>query len=383
MAFILWMAVRRRLQTQDRVMAWYNNNDMKCPLCKGSNDSHNHLFFKCDYSRKFWVELKDKMENRDMSNSWDILVDQYAGNVCNNSIGSILIRIVLSAAVYNIRKERNARLFIGEVKDDVTVLKIIIQNVKLQLSSLKVKRSCNVDKVASKWNVKMNYKIVEGITLNDLLHGIHHMLLWGYGIMDHDHNSVFLLLALGRVCDSILGLFGLLTSQMYHKEGGTHCEGFDDTKVFKVVSRSMWKLGYDYEKKITLSDKGVELQRSFGWTEDEICTMTRSSPLCLRRSEGAIKAKLEWFKEEIGYGGEYLSTHPKLLVYSLEKRVIPRYKVLASLKEKNVLKSKLSFCTVVALSEEKFVRDFVLPYCEFVPSIYENYTKSTALTINY
>ncbi|GKD71022.1 hypothetical protein Tco_1325112, partial [Tanacetum coccineum] len=108
MAFILWMAVRRRLQTQDRVMAW-----------------------------KFWVELKDKMENRDMSNSWDILVDQYAGNVCNNSIGSILIRIVLSAAVYNIRKERNARLFIGEVKDDVTVLKIIIQNVKLQLSSLK------------------------------------------------------------------------------------------------------------------------------------------------------------------------------------------------------------------------------------------------------
>ncbi|GJT64106.1 mitochodrial transcription termination factor [Tanacetum coccineum] len=95
------------------------------------------------------------------------------------------------------------------------------------------------------------------------------------------------------------------------------------------------------------------------------------------RPEGAIKAKLEWFKEEIGYGGKFLSTHPKLLVYSLEKRVIPRYKVLASLKEKNVLKSKLSLCSVVALSEEKFVRDFVLPYCEVVPSLYENYTKST------
>ncbi|GJZ55516.1 transcription termination factor MTERF5, chloroplastic-like protein [Tanacetum coccineum] len=219
--------------------------------------------------------------------------------------------------------------------------------------------------------------------------------------------------------------------------------GFDDTKVFKVVSKSWWLLASDYEKKISenmlvlrkygvSSDKieslllknprcllqrvewldgvvkkvepllgirpdsprfldGVEIGmslseatldkklgifRSFGWTEDEIVRMTRSLPLCLGRSEGAIKAKLEWFKEEIGYGGEYLSTHPKLFVYSLEKRVIPRYKVLASLKENNVLKNKLSLYTVVALSEEKFVTDFVLPYREVVPCLYESYTNA-------
>ncbi|GKA85093.1 mitochodrial transcription termination factor, partial [Tanacetum coccineum] len=116
-------------------------------------------------------------------------------------------------------------------------------------------------------------------------------------------------------------------------------------------------------------NKKLGIFRSFGWTEDEIVRMSRSSPFCLTTSEGTIKAKLEWFKEEIGYGGEYLSTHPNLLLYSLEKRVVPRYKVLASLKEKNVLKSKLSLCSVVALSEEKFVRDFVLPYCEVVPNI--------------
>ncbi|GJS15650.1 RNA-directed DNA polymerase, eukaryota, reverse transcriptase zinc-binding domain protein [Tanacetum coccineum] len=150
LAFILWMAVRRKLQTQDRVMAWNNNNDMKCPLCKMVNDSHNHLFFECDYSRKIWEDLKENMENRDLSNSWDILVDQnarlftgevkddrycaqnilvdqYAGSVCYNSIGSILRRIML---------------------------KIVVENVKLQLSSLKVEKSCNVEKVASKWNVR-------------------------------------------------------------------------------------------------------------------------------------------------------------------------------------------------------------------------------------
>ncbi|GJR81425.1 transcription termination factor MTERF5, chloroplastic-like protein [Tanacetum coccineum] len=124
-------------------------------------------------------------------------------------------------------------------------------------------------------------------------------------------------------------------------------------------------------------DKKLGVFRSFGWTEDEIVRMTRSFPFCLTRSEGTIKAKLEWFKEEIGYGGEYLSSHPKLLVYSLEKRIVPRYQVLASLKEKNVLKSKLSLNTAVSLSEEKFVKDFVLPYREVVPCLYESYTNAT------
>ncbi|GJS08519.1 transcription termination factor MTERF5, chloroplastic-like protein [Tanacetum coccineum] len=196
--------------------------------------------------------------------------------------------------------------------------------------------------------------------------------------------------------------------------------GFDDTKVFKVVSKSWWLLASDFEKKISenilvlrkyelssdkieslllkelgsLLQQGIEIVmllskatldkklrffRSFRWTEEEIVRMTRSLPFCLRRSKGAIKASLEWFKVEIGYGGEYLSTHPKLLVYSLEKRVIPRYKVLASLKENNVLKNKLSLYTVVALSEEKFVTDFVLPYREVVPCLYESYTNAIAI----
>ncbi|GJX02556.1 transcription termination factor MTERF5, chloroplastic-like protein [Tanacetum coccineum] len=224
--------------------------------------------------------------------------------------------------------------------------------------------------------------------------------------------------------------------------------GFDDTKVFKVVSRSLWKLGSDYEKKISgnilvlrkyglsshkiesllLKEPGSLLQRdewldgvvkkvepllgikpdsprfldgveivmslseatldkklgvfrSLGWTEEEIVRMTRSLPFCLRMSEGTIKAKLEWFKEEIGYGGEYLSTHPKVLEYSLEKRIVPRYQVLASLKEKNVLKSKLSLYTAVGLSKEKFVKDFVLPYREVVPCLFESYTNATGQKI--
>ncbi|GJY03088.1 RNA-directed DNA polymerase, eukaryota, reverse transcriptase zinc-binding domain protein [Tanacetum coccineum] len=107
---------------------------------------------------KIWEDLKDRMEKRDLSNSWDALIDQYARSVCNNSIGSILRRILLATVVYNIWKERNTRLFTGEVKDGKTVQIIITESVKLQLLGLKVKKFTNVDKVASNWNVMMNYE---------------------------------------------------------------------------------------------------------------------------------------------------------------------------------------------------------------------------------
>ncbi|GJX96682.1 mitochodrial transcription termination factor [Tanacetum coccineum] len=152
--------------------------------------------------------------------------------------------------------------------------------------------------------------------------------------------------------------------------------GFDDAKVFKVVSRSWWKLASDYEKKIS---ENILVLRKYGLSSHKIESLLLRNPGCLLRHAEWLDGVVKKVEPLLGIRlwGEYFQTHPQVLVYSLEKRVIPRYKVLASLKEKSALKSKLSFCSVVALSEEKFVRDFVLPYCEVVPSLYENYTKST------
>jgi hypothetical protein len=104
MAFILWMAIKGKLQTQDRVMKWNNDPNMKCPLCKLVNDSHGHLFFECEYSKYVWVDLKAKMECSWLSNLWDVVIEQYSKGPCNNSIGSVLKRIILATVVYHIWK---------------------------------------------------------------------------------------------------------------------------------------------------------------------------------------------------------------------------------------------------------------------------------------
>ncbi|GJZ07560.1 RNA-directed DNA polymerase, eukaryota, reverse transcriptase zinc-binding domain protein [Tanacetum coccineum] len=59
-SFILWIAVQNRLVTQDKVRRWGSIDMMVCPLCKKDMDSHQHLFFQCEYSAEVWERIKVK-----------------------------------------------------------------------------------------------------------------------------------------------------------------------------------------------------------------------------------------------------------------------------------------------------------------------------------
>nr|GEW34657.1 ribonuclease H-like domain-containing protein [Tanacetum cinerariifolium] len=52
-AFILWFACKKRLLTQDRMDRWNDRGELNCAFCKNQKDSHSHLFFECDYLRKW------------------------------------------------------------------------------------------------------------------------------------------------------------------------------------------------------------------------------------------------------------------------------------------------------------------------------------------
>ncbi|PWA47412.1 hypothetical protein CTI12_AA483670 [Artemisia annua] len=56
-AFITWLAVNERLNTQDRLLGWNPNRQMQCAFCIKEADSHDHLFFSCEVTSKIWKEL--------------------------------------------------------------------------------------------------------------------------------------------------------------------------------------------------------------------------------------------------------------------------------------------------------------------------------------
>lgn len=117
-----------------------------------------------------------------------------------------------------------------------------------------------------------------------------------------------------------------------------------------------------------------EVFRSFGWLDSDIFMIVNRQPLCLTHSEERLRKGLSFFVEELGLAPAWLSTRGSLLMYSLEKRVKPRYRVYVVLKEKGVLTRELH--SVMCFSDVDFVKNVVERFKEELPDqLYDSYTK--------
>ncbi|GKA51156.1 RNA-directed DNA polymerase, eukaryota, reverse transcriptase zinc-binding domain protein [Tanacetum coccineum] len=140
--------------TKDKLLIWRPNDDLKCALCNKCPDTHNHLFFTCEFSNEIWNELL-RMLNVRLSRCWDKIINEVKALELNKNIWSIMRRLVCGAAVFYIWQERNNRLFKNEKRDSNTILNIVKEIVKMKLIGIKVKESRIVKEVEERWNDKM------------------------------------------------------------------------------------------------------------------------------------------------------------------------------------------------------------------------------------
>ncbi|PWA63876.1 reverse transcriptase zinc-binding domain-containing protein [Artemisia annua] len=152
-SFVLWMVILGRLQTQDRIFQWNNDLNIRCSLCNECMDSRDHLFFQCSYVKSVWELIKPKSYVQSLSQSWMCNVEAMATNN-NNTIKSVVSRLVFGSMVYFIWQERNKRQFTNERRNCQSLAEVILDTVKLRLSGLQILNSVNVQDVAREWNVK-------------------------------------------------------------------------------------------------------------------------------------------------------------------------------------------------------------------------------------
>ncbi|GJX76495.1 RNA-directed DNA polymerase, eukaryota, reverse transcriptase zinc-binding domain protein [Tanacetum coccineum] len=154
-SFILWMALKGRLKTQDRISRWFNGDNMVCPFCKSCKDSHSHLFFSCGFAQGVWNKLKSMCRLDDLSFVWAEIVSGIAIRKANNSLWSIISKGLglLGLPFTLFGSERNFRLFWCVERSADKVFDIIVDTVRLRLLGLKIKRSPEVDKAATIWKL--------------------------------------------------------------------------------------------------------------------------------------------------------------------------------------------------------------------------------------
>ncbi|KAJ9564711.1 hypothetical protein OSB04_000677 [Centaurea solstitialis] len=124
----LWTACLFRLPTQDRIATWKEEPpDLKCCFCGTTNDSHNHLFFECSFSRQAWLQILDKLHWLDFPCSWDMIVNALSDP--SSAPSRLEHRLALAASVYHVWCERNRRLFGGGSKPILYLVQSIMDSV--------------------------------------------------------------------------------------------------------------------------------------------------------------------------------------------------------------------------------------------------------------
>ncbi|CAL5214061.1 unnamed protein product [Lathyrus oleraceus] len=107
----------------------------------------------------------------------------------------------------------------------------------------------------------------------------------------------------------------------------------------------------------------LDIIQSFGFSNDETLQMFKKSPALLRASDKKLKVGIEFFLHTVTLPKPALANRPMILMYSIEDRVFPRYRVFQLLKSQNLCKVS-SFVYVLCLSEDMFLNKYISKFKE-------------------
>ncbi|EHA8591188.1 putative transcription termination factor MTERF2, chloroplastic-like [Cocos nucifera] len=87
----------------------------------------------------------------------------------------------------------------------------------------------------------------------------------------------------------------------------------------------LWALCLVSEAKFSAK---LQVMKSFGWSDAEFFAAFRKDPIFLTNSEEMLSAKMTLLVKKVGFEPVEVAFRPKLLTYSLEKRLMPRHQVM-------------------------------------------------------
>ncbi|KAI3449526.1 hypothetical protein Pfo_006191 [Paulownia fortunei] len=122
----------------------------------------------------------------------------------------------------------------------------------------------------------------------------------------------------------------------------------------------------------TLKHK-MDVYRSCGWSEPDIIAAFIRNPLCMKLSEKKIMANMDFLVNKLGCKPGAVAQCPVLLGLNLDKRMKPRCLVARILNEKGLLKKMTGVTTLLKMSEEKFLKRYIVDYKEDIPQLLDIY----------
>ncbi|GJV15630.1 putative RNA-directed DNA polymerase [Tanacetum coccineum] len=154
-AFNLWLIVKHKLKTQDRISWWDASSSLgsACSLCEVVPDSHEHLFFDCPFAAQVWNHMKSKAGLDNVPNDVYAIIIHVGTGAKRKSTKIVIAKLVLAAAAYYLWQERNKRLFTKNKRSANQIIECISSVVRLKLLSCGLKRTKEGEFYARVWDL--------------------------------------------------------------------------------------------------------------------------------------------------------------------------------------------------------------------------------------
>nr|XP_043627984.1 uncharacterized protein LOC122599522 [Erigeron canadensis] len=157
-SFHLWLIMRRKLLTQDRIIKWAsarrnNMNMMCCALCKANYDSHNHLLFESPFSTQVWLKVRDMGGLQHLPPLLDVIMDWMNLRAKSRLIANVVGRLLVASTAYFLWQERNNRMFNDQARPPDLFCEVITSTVRLKLMTFKFQKTTRVIHMLEAWGI--------------------------------------------------------------------------------------------------------------------------------------------------------------------------------------------------------------------------------------
>ncbi|KAL5708724.1 hypothetical protein ACHQM5_019490 [Ranunculus cassubicifolius] len=117
----------------------------------------------------------------------------------------------------------------------------------------------------------------------------------------------------------------------------------------------------------------IDVYKSWGWSEDEVQSAFRKQPFCMAFSEENISSKMDYFVNKFGYAPSSIAEQPGVLLYSCEKRIIPRCSAMQILFRNGKVKQSTTLCSFLQMREDEFLKKYISRFEKEVPELLNAY----------
>lgn len=133
-SFIVWLAVKNRLSTGDRMRAW--GIQQGCVMCGEWDETRDHVFFACPYTYSVWDRLAGSLCGRRINPDWSLTL-QFVTNNNLQLMDKILLKMVFQTCVYYMWKESNERRHQRGFRTVDQAIRIVDKAIRNRISSLR------------------------------------------------------------------------------------------------------------------------------------------------------------------------------------------------------------------------------------------------------